>query len=332
MIITQTPLRVSLVGGPTDVPQYAERFGGEVIGFGIDKFLFAWVKERFDRKIIVNWTRKESVDHISEIQHELVREAASKAGLTNGFEVITTADIPSEGSGLGSSSALTVGLLNAFYQYSGVQSSTELLAKTACEIEIGLLKKPIGKQDQYLAAYGGIQHLCFEKDGCVKVSPINLSTDSFRRLNQNLFLFYTGTTRKASDILSSQLQSMDGSIEMYHQMKKLVPRTKAALESGKIDEIGPILHEAWTLKKSFSKAISSGEIDLMYDKARKAGATGGKLCGAGGGGFLLVYCPLENQETLRSAMSAYAEMPFQIERDGTKSIFNVRRPMWKTIA
>ncbi|NUN92837.1 MAG: GHMP kinase [Verrucomicrobiae bacterium] len=331
MLITQTPLRVSLAGGPTDLPQYAEKRGGEVVGFAIDKYLYVWVKERFDRQIIVNWTKKEVVASISEIQHELVREAARLARLDDGFEVITTADIPSEGSGLGSSSALTVGLLNAFFLYRGVQVSTFELARMATRIEIDILGKPIGRQDQHLCALGGIQRLRFSAGGEVAACDLKIAPETLRLLNQNLLLFYTGATRRASDVLASHAEDFDSRVELYDQMKALVPRTCAALQAGRVDELGRILDEGWQIKKQLGRGVSLPAIDAMYDEARRGGALGGKVCGAGGGGFLLLYCPVEAQSALRARLSGYAEMPFQIEKDGTKAVFSVRRPMWKTL-
>ncbi len=331
MIITQTPLRISLAGGGTDFPEYYKKYEGEVVGFTIDKYLFVWLKERFDHKIIVNWNQKEVVDEISKIEHELVRETARMAGLRNGFEIITTADIPSEGSGLGSSSALTVCLLNAIFQYQGIQLATEELARRACQIEIEILKKPIGRQDQYLSAFGGIQHLRFSSGDKVRSEAVQVSTDILRKLNQNLILFYTGITRKASDILATQMKRIHHSISLYHEIKKLVPSMVRALKNNKIDDVGPILHEGWEIKKRLSSAASLPQIDKMYKEALKAGAMGGKLCGAGGGGFLLIYCPITAQEELRHRMKAYAEMPFQIEQDGSKAIFNARRPTWKMV-
>lgn len=331
MLITQTPLRVSLAGGPTDLPRYADKHGGEVVGFAIDKYLYVWVKERFDRQIIINWSHKEVVASISEIQHELVRESARLAGLDDGFEVITTADIPSEGSGLGSSSALTVGLLNAFFLYRGVQVATQELARMASRIEIDVLGKPIGRQDQHLCALGGIQRLRFGAKGEVTASELKIAPETLRLLNQNLLLFYTGVTRKSSDILASHAEDFESRLDLYHEMKTLVPRTCAALEAGRVDDLGRIMDEGWHIKKQLGRGVSLPAIDEMYDAARRGGALGGKVCGAGGGGFLLLYCPVEAQASLRAKLAGFAEMPFQIEKDGTKTVFSVRRPMWKTL-
>jgi len=331
MLITQTPLRISLAGGGTDLPEYADKHGGEVLGFSIDKYLFVWIKERFDHKIIINWSKKEVVSNIRKIQHELVREAAVMAGLRDGFEVITTADIPSEGSGLGSSSALTVGLINAFFQYCGAQVSTSELAQRACQIEVEILKKPMGRQDQYLSALGGIRQLRFAKGGHTEAEEVDVSAETLRILNQNLMLYYTGVTRKSSDILRVQVGRMRETLPVHHKIKKQVAQVRKALEGGCPDDLGLILHEGWELKKQLAKAVTNSEIDAMYSMAREAGATGGKVCGAGGGGFLLLYCPIVVQEAVRERLRAYAEVPFQIEVDGSKSIFNARRPMWKTI-
>ncbi|MDD2708038.1 MAG: GHMP kinase [Verrucomicrobiae bacterium] len=328
MIITQTPLRVSLAGGGTDIPQYYTRHGGEVLGLGIDKYLFVWIKERFDRQIIVNWTRKEVVSQLDEIQHELVREAARMADLAHGFEVTTLADIPSEGSGLGSSSALTVCLLNAFFQHQGMQLSNAELAQRACDIELRVLGKPMGKQDQYLAAFGGLQHLFFHPDETVTRETVKTTPDALRQLNHNLLLYYTGITRKASAPLKVQIDGMEKLFPLYHQIKQMAGRMRKVIEAGQMDEVGVLLHEAWEIKRQFA-AVTMPEIDRMYETARQNGASGGKLCGAGGGGFLLVYCPLHEQERLRRAMSAYPEMPFEIDRIGTRAILNVQRRMWK---
>lgn len=330
MLITQTPLRVSLAGGPTDLPKYADRHGGEIIGFAIDKYLYVWIKERFDRQIVINYTKKEVVRRVEQIHHDLVREAVRMAGIKDGFDITTSADIPSQGSGLGSSSALTVGLVNAAFQMMGTQLPNLDLAKRASHIEIEILGNPIGRQDQYLAALGGVQHLRFRGGGRVEVLNLRVAPSTIRLLNQNLLLFYTGISRKASPILSEHNRRMRASLRSYHAMKALARAARTALVKGCPDDLGPILHEAWGIKQGLASGVTLPEIDAMYAAAREAGATGGKVCGAGGGGFLLVYCPVARQDDLRRRLHRYAEMPFQIEPDGTKSILNVRRPMWKT--
>ncbi len=331
MLITQTPLRVSFAGGGTDFDKYFREFGGEVIGSAIDKYIFVFVKERFDHRIIVSWRKFEAVEHVEEIQHELVRESMKLGKIKLGIEVITTADIPSEGSGLGSSSALTVGLINAFFTFQNQQCSVRQLADLACHIEIDRLAHPIGRQDQYFAAFGGIQHIRFQKDGSIISERIPLSPNIWLRLNQESMLFYTGTTRKASNILKEQIRTLSNHLESYHKLKALVPRVRCALESGKVDEFGRLLNEGWQIKKRVAEGVTHPEIDRMYDTALDAGAVGGKLCGAGGGGFLFLICPVERQQCVREALSNYSEMPFQFEQDGAKVLLNIRRPMWKSV-
>ncbi len=325
MIISQTPLRISLCGGGTDFKGYYEKEEGFVVSTAIDKYVYVIVKERFDDKIYVDYARKEIVDSIDEIKHELVREAAKKSGITNGFEVAMLADIPSEGSGLGSSSSLAVGLLNAFYTFQGVQVTHEQLAREACEIEIDILGKPIGKQDQYIAAYGGLSTVKFKKDGSVEVGKVNLHGDLKRKLGGNLLLFFTNTTRKAASILEEQQANIDDTMEFLNKIKQLAFDAVAALEAGEIDEIGNLLAKNWELKKKLSSNISNPYIDEMYNLAMTGGATGAKIAGAGGGGFLMTYCPRMSQDDMRANMAAYREFPFLLESFGSRIMFSYRR-------
>lgn len=329
MLISQTPLRVSFAGGGTDLDPYIREFGGEVIGSAIDKYVFVFVKERFDHHIIVSWRKFELVDRVDDIQHELVREAMKLAKVGFGVEVITTADIPSEGSGLGSSSALTVGLVNALFKYQNAQRSVKELAEHACGIEIETLRHPIGRQDQHFAAYGGIQHVKFARDGTISCERLSLSPALWGALNQECLLFYTGTTRKAANILERQMATVRDHTAGYHAMKALIPRVRKSLEEGRLDEFGRLMHENWQIKRDLADGITSPEIDRMYRTALDAGATGGKVCGAGGGGFLFLVCPVDRQQALREALSHYSEMPFQFEQDGAKVLLDVRRPVWK---
>ncbi len=329
MIISQTPLRISLCGGGTDFKNYYSKEEGFVVSAAIDKYLYVIVKERFDDLIYVDYSVKEIVNEINEIKHELVREAAIKTGMSPGFEVSMLADIPSEGSGLGSSSSLTVGLLNAFYQFQGIQVPAEQLAREACEIEIDILKKPIGKQDQYIAAYGGLTSFRFRKDSSVDVEKLQLTTDLKRRLASNLLLFFTNITRKSSSILTEQNEKINDSIVYYNNIKELALKTKQALAEKKIDKIGDILNKNWEIKKNLTSNISNETIDEMYSKAIKGGASGGKIAGAGGGGFLLVYCNRNNQDKLRENLKDFREMPFLFEPHGSKIIFDYRRYAWK---
>jgi D-glycero-alpha-D-manno-heptose-7-phosphate kinase len=329
MIITQTPLRISFAGGGTDLAAYYAHREGYVVSTAIDKFVYVIVKERFDDAIYLNTMKKEIRADVAEIEHELCRESMRLAGVERGVEVTLLSDIPSEGAGLGSSSSFTVGLLNAFHMYRGEQVTAEQLAQEACRIEIDILGKPIGKQDQYIAAYGGLRSFRFRRDEVVDVQRVALGAKQLRELDSRLHLFFTGRTRKADVILSEQkAQTGDRSAEL-DGIKELAGAVAPALERGDYDLLGEILHKNWELKRQLASGISDASLDEMYELARVHGALGGKICGAGGGGFLLVYCPLERQERLEKGMRDYRAMPFRLEPDGSKVIFNYRRDTWK---
>lgn len=325
MIIVQTPLRVSLFGGGTDFKSFYCAEGGCALSSAIDKYIFVTIKKRFDRMLRIGYTRTEMVDRIDEIQHELIREALRKTGIREGVEVTTMGDIPSAGTGLGSSSTVTVGSLHAMYAYLGEMVSAEQLAQQACEIEIDVLKKPIGIQDQYIASYGGLRFFEFHTDGTVGTEKICLDEDHTRRLNENLLLFYTGLTRRSSRILDEQKNNINNRLAVLREMKGLAIQAKSEVQNGNIDAIGHLLHESWLLKKQLASKITNHSIDEMYHRALQAGALGGKITGAGGGGFLLLYCPHEKQEAVRATLSHLQELPFKLEQDGTKVIFNYRR-------
>ena len=329
MIVSQTPLRISIAGGGTDLAEYYRESGGYVISTAIDKYIYVIVKARYDDKIYVDYSRKEIVDSIDEIQHELVREAARIAGMDNGFEVAMMADIPSEGSGLGSSSSLTVGLLNAFYQYRGEQVGAKQLAEEACRIEIDILGKPIGKQDQYIAAFGGLRGLAFNTDDTVSVEQVDLSQSARRRLGSNLLLFFTNIVRQASSVLTEQKARIASTVKYHDRIRDLAHEVREALNQGNFDAVGEILDTNWQLKKSLANGISNPTIDAMYDAALAGGALGGKISGAGGGGFLMVYCRRPDQDNLRESLKCYREMPFMLEPHGSKVIFNQERYSWK---
>jgi D-glycero-alpha-D-manno-heptose-7-phosphate kinase len=329
VIITQTPLRVSFAGGGTDLASYYEEREGHVVSTAIDKFTYVIVKERFDDDIYLNYMRKEIRHDVASIEHELVREALRMTGVDRGIEVTLLSDIPSEGSGLGSSSSFSVGLLNAFYAYRGEQVTAERLAREACEIEIERLGKPIGKQDQYIAAYGGLRSIRFCKDGSVETREAGVDASRARELGARLRLFYTGRTRKADAILSEQKRQTSDRLAELDGIKALAHELEGSLAAGDFDNLGEVLHANWKLKRKLASGISDDAIEDMYDRARSSGALGGKICGAGGGGFLLVYCPLESQERLSRGMSVYRDLPFQLERDGSKVIFNYRRETWR---
>lgn len=329
MIISQTPLRISLAGGGTDLASFYRQEEGWVISSAIDKYVFVIVKERFDDKIYINYSRKEIVDSVDQIEHDLVREAMRKTRVDHGVEITTLADIPSTGSGLGSSSSVTVGLLNALYAYQGELVTAERLAREACEIEIDILGKPIGKQDQYIAAYGGIRFFRFKPNEEVIVEKVDLENSMRRRFGANLLLFFTGKTRSADAILSEQRANTSSKMELLRGIKQQAAQIRAAIEARQFDEVGKILAQSWQLKKGLASQISNGDIDNMYAQAINAGALGGKISGAGGGGFLLLYCPREKQNQVREALKDYREFPFFLEKYGSKIIFNMGRYEWK---
>ena len=325
MIITQTPLRISFFGGGTDFREFYREEEGCVVSSAIDKYIFVIVKSRFDQMIRVGYTRTEMVAEIDELQHELVREACRMTGVVRQIEINTLGDIPSQGSGLGSSSTVTVGVLNALYQHINDPCTLQELAKRACEIEIDTLEKPIGKQDQYIAAYGGLQFIRFLPDERVIVDAVKINNDEKRRLNQQLMLFYTDKLRKAESVLQEQRENIPHHMAALRQLKEMAIKAREYLEAGEFDAFGRLLHEAWLIKKTLASKISTPDIDEMYETAREAGALGGKITGAGGGGFLLLYCPREKQYDVRAALRGYRELPFHLEPYPSKVIFNYRR-------
>lgn len=329
MIISQTPLRISFLGGGTDFREFFQEHGGGVVSSAIDKFIYVIVKERFDDNIYINYSQKEIVGDVDDIEHELVRETMRMTGVRHGVEITTLADIPSEGSGLGSSSSLTVGLLNALHTYAGEPKDPEVLAREACEIEIDIVGKPIGVQDQYIAAYGNLRKFRFNRDGTVSGRKIDLNDRQFRQLSENLMLFFTSRTRKSESILAEQRERVKFNVEPLIRLAELADKAEAELNGGNLDGMGKLMDDGWNLKKSLASKISDSELDDLYERARKAGALGGKISGAGGGGFLLLYCPARNWANMRNELIDYREFPFNLERDGTKIIFNYRRNVWK---
>jgi D-glycero-alpha-D-manno-heptose-7-phosphate kinase len=325
MIIVQTPLRISLFGGGTDFPSFFKNEGGCVLTTAIDKYIFVTIKKRFDDKLRIGYTRTEMVDRVDQIQHELIREALLKTGIQKGVEVTTIGDIPEAGSGLGSSSTVTVGALQAMYTYKGEVVNAERLAREACEVEVETLGRPIGIQDQYIAAYGGFRLMEFHSDGSVDPQQVNLENNRCRKLNESLLMFYTGMTRKSASILAEQKKNINQRLLLLRQLKQMAYIARDELTNGNLDAIGEMLHESWMLKKELASQISNNSIDDMYMAARRAGAIGGKISGAGGGGFLLLFCPYEKQDSVREALNGLQELPFTLEQDGSKVIFNYRR-------
>jgi D-glycero-alpha-D-manno-heptose-7-phosphate kinase len=328
MIITQTPLRIGLLGGGTDLPDYYRTHGGRVLNCALDKYIYVIVKQRFDDAIYVNYSKKEIVSHVDELEHELVREAMRMTGVLDGVEITTLADIPSAGSGLGSSSAVTVGLLHALFAYQGRQVSGEELAEMACTIEIELCGKPIGKQDQYIAALGGLRDIQFGPGEQVAAHEAEISAASRRALQQQTMLFYTGVTRSANVILAEQNANVEATRPQLDTLRDLAGFAVDRLRCGDVDAIGPALREGWEAKRKLASGVSNDQIDLMVSRALEAGASGAKLTGAGGGGFLLVICPVEHQRAVRENLSDMRELPIRFDRLGSRVVLNVVRDIW----
>jgi D-glycero-alpha-D-manno-heptose-7-phosphate kinase len=329
MIISQTPLRIGLLGGGTDLPGYYREHGGRVLNCALDKYVYVIVKQRFDNAIYVNYSKKEIVSRVDDLEHELVREAMHMTGVANGVEITTLADIPSGGgSGLGSSSAVTVGLLQALFAYQGRQVSAEELAERACTIEIERCRKPIGKQDQYIAALGGIRDIRFGPGDEVVAQELGLSAASRRALQQQIMLFYTGVTRSADSILVEQRANIDSTRPQLDLLRDLAGFVADRLRNGDVDAIGPAMRESWEAKRKLATGVSNDEVDAAVTRALDAGATGAKLTGAGGGGFLLVICSPEHQRTVRESLNGMQELPVKLDRLGSRIVLNVQRDIW----
>ena len=328
MIISQTPLRIGLLGGGTDLPGYYREHGGRVLNCALDKYIYVIVKQRFDNAIYVNYSKKEIVSRVDDLEHELVREAMHMAGVVSGVEITTLADIPSGGSGLGSSSAVTVGLLQALFAYLGRQVSAEELAERACTIEIERCRKPIGKQDQYIAALGGIRDIRFGPGDEVVAQELGLSAEERRALQRQIMLFYTGVTRSADSILTEQRSNIEATRPQLDLLRDLAGFAAERLRNGDVDAIGPAMRESWEAKRKLASGVSNDEIDGAVTRALDAGASGAKLTGAGGGGFLLVICPMDRQRAVREALNGMRELPVKLDRLGSRIVLNVQRDIW----
>jgi D-glycero-alpha-D-manno-heptose-7-phosphate kinase len=328
MIITRTPYRLTLGGGGTDLPSFYEKHGGLVLAVGIDKFMFVNVNAPLvDDKIRVRYTKSEIVDHVDEVEHTLAREAMKRFGLTKGVEIVSVADIPA-GTGLGSSSCYLVGLLNALRALMQKPVPPQELAEEACEIELEILKKPIGKQDQYMAAFGGLTSLCIDRSGTVRIERLPLSTELVEELENNLLLFYTHETRDATAILSRQDESTKkktGNVAEYLQeIKDIGIEIRSEIMKGNLRRFGELMDVHWQTKKRLAQGISNPQIDSWYELARRNGAIGGKISGAGGGGFLMLYCDADKRR-LREAMrgAGLRELNFRFEFEGSKVVFDI---------
>ncbi len=322
MIISRTPLRISFAGGGTDLKSFYSLEAGAVLSTAINKYIYVTVNKKFDHHIRLSYSKTEIVESVDQIEHDLVRECMKLTGVTSGIEITSIADIPSKGTGLGSSSSFTVGLLNALYAYKGVFASAERLAREACKIEIEIVGEPIGKQDQYIAAYGGLQFIEFMPDENVYVDPVICKREIKEKLREHLLLLYTGITRRANSILTEQKRNTVSKQETLSAMRKLADEMQIVLQEGKnLNRVGELLNENWNLKKQMASGISSLEIDELYEKALRKGALGGKILGAGGGGFLLLFCPLNKRSIIRKTFPELQETPIRFEPQGSKIIY-----------
>jgi len=324
MIISRTPLRMSFVGGGSDLPSFYKEHGGAVVSTAVDKYVYITVNKKFDDQLRISYSKTEEVDSVDKIEHKIVRECLKLLKLTGGLEITSIADVPSRGTGLGSSSAFTVGLLHALHAFNRQFVSAEKLAHEACQIEIDICKEPIGKQDQYASAFGGLNFIQFNKDGSVFVDPIICSEETKRLIEKNTLVFYTGIARSASELLRTQEKEIRASASKQQTMQQMVGLAhdlRKELQSNRLDSFGEILHENWELKKSLATGVSNDQIEQWYQKARSAGALGGKLLGAGAGGFLMFYVKPEKQVSVRQALSPLREEVFHFEPQGSKIIF-----------
>ena len=324
MIISRTPLRMSFAGGGSDIASYYRSFGGAVISTSINKYIFVNVNPKFDSGIRVGYSKNEEVSSINEIEHKIVKEALIDLNINGGIEITTIADIPSKGTGLGSSSAFTVGLLHALNAYKGDYISLAKLAADACNIEINKCGEPIGKQDQYAAAFGGFNLIKFNEDDSVQVKPIICKNELINKIESNILVFYTGKTRSASGLLKKQTELMRvdaDKIQIMHKMVNLAQELANELQNNHHENFGEILHEGWVLKRSMLDEISNLEIDQWYELARTAGAQGGRILGAGAGGFLMVYADPKYHQDIRHKLHMLRHIPMSFDKLGSRIIY-----------
>ena len=323
MLISRTPVRASFCGGGTDLAAFYQNHpdGGAVTSLAMARYLYVTVNPRFDNSIRISYSSMEFVNDINEIQHELVREAMKSTGVTHGIEITTIADIPSRGTGLGSSSAVTIGLLNALSSLAGNPMSSEELAQEACRIEIDVLGQPIGKQDQYAAAIGGVNTIGFLPDGSVSIDPLILSDNTKQRIENEFSLVYTGLTRSANSVLSKQKELTADRMEELSSLRLQAFQVRSALEGGRLEEVGRLLEESWQIKRNLVDGITGELLDNLHDQLIDAGATGAKLLGAGGGGFFLVHGDDEIKKRLENSLSSkHKILPLLIDSQGSTII------------
>jgi D-glycero-alpha-D-manno-heptose-7-phosphate kinase len=324
IVVSKTPLRISFFGGGTDIPEYytSEDRSGLVISTTIDKHIYIAANRCVGKHVKVIYSELELADDIEGIKHDRVREALRMMSIRSHIEVCSFSDVPTRGTGLGSSSTFTVGLLNSLYSLKSLPVVTRrMLAEDACSVEITMCRQPIGKQDQYAAAYGGFNAIRFASDGTT-VQAIDVDRDILSELQKNLMLYSTGVVRQASPILQAQVDDMkaDRGIDKMDGVKRLAEEALLHITRGKTDDFGALLHEAWTIKRSLSGGVSTARIDEMYETARRAGALGGKILGAGGGGYLLLYVPYKHQYAVGTAMQGHEQLYFNLTDEGTRIV------------
>lgn len=325
MIITRAPFRVSFCGGGSDLPSFYEKYGGCVLSTTIRKYMYLTIHNYFEKdQIVLKYSKTETVHDFSEIEHRIFKQCLTDFNL-KGVEISSMADIPA-GTGLGSSSTFTVALLHLLHTYKGEYVSKYKLAKDACAVEIEKLGEPIGKQDQFAAAFGGLKFYEFTPSGFVNVEPVIMAPESYKKLENNLLMFYLGGTHSASAILKEQSQNVKSvdKATVQRQMCDITRKLKEELQKNNVDAMGELLHENWMLKKSLASGISNPLIDDAYSRAMNAGATGGKLLGAGGAGFMLFYVPEDKQESVRAALSDLREMDFEMDNSGSSIVMTDR--------
>jgi D-glycero-alpha-D-manno-heptose-7-phosphate kinase len=321
MIITRTPFRISFAGGGSDLSAYYSHEPGVVLSTAIDKYIYLSVKPHFDLNFRISYSKTEIVDTVDQIDHRIVREGLKWLNIVKGCEIVSMADLPAR-TGLGSSSSFTVGLLHALYASEGKVVSPERLAKEACEIEIEKLHEPIGKQDQYIAAYGGLQLIQFNPDGTVFVDPVVCTAVTRQDLNRRLLMFFVGGARDARDVLTRQKANTSDKMQVLRRMCGIARQLRDVLTEGRdLSVFGSLMHEAWVAKKSLESSISNPQIDSYYERGLRAGATGGKLLGAGGGGFLLFFCEPSEQPRLRAELAELRELEFSFDPQGSKIVY-----------
>ncbi len=327
MIVTRTPFRVPLGGGGTDLPSYYSQHGGFIVSAAINRYVYIMLNLRFEDSIRVSYSQTEIADCADQVEHPIVREALKLVGLDCNLEIVSIADVPAK-TGLGSSCSFTVGLLNALHTLKREHVPLEELAEEACHIEIERLGEPIGKQDQYMAAFGGITCLDIDREGGVRPYALNLPNDVVQELENNVMVFYTGIKRSASEVLGGQARAAAAGdprvVEALHVIKEIGHEVKRALEAGDLDRFGSLMDEHWQVKKRLSDKVSNGEIDAWYETARSNGALGGKVMGAGGGGFFMFYCPNGRKGRLREALTAEGlrELRVGVDFEGSKVLIN----------